>query len=67
MGRHLYGEVLVSGPRPLRAESQRRHSIAAGEYKVVLNWFEWNLPPQATTDWLPVEVELLLTGLTKTS
>jgi hypothetical protein len=32
----------------MSVESQRRKAITVGGYKVVLNWFEWNLHPSAT-------------------
>ncbi len=31
-----------------RVERQRPYSITAGGQKAVLNWFEWNLLPNAT-------------------
>jgi hypothetical protein len=43
-----------------RAERHRRHSIIAGGKKVVINCLSKKL-----TDWLLVEVALLLIGLTK--
>jgi hypothetical protein len=49
----------------LGPEAQRRHSIIAGMKKVVLNRLELNLPSVQLTDWLLVEVALLLIGLTK--
>jgi hypothetical protein len=28
-------------------KDQRRHSVIAGGYKVILNWFEWTVLPHA--------------------
>ncbi len=36
---------------PPRGQSQRRLPITGGGSKIVLNWFEWNLPPHAI-HWL---------------
>jgi hypothetical protein len=59
VGRHLYREVLAS-------QSSKTETTFHYWWRVKSS-FEWNLPPQATTDWLPVEVALLLIGLTKIS
>jgi hypothetical protein len=50
-----------------RAERQRRHSITVGRLKVVKTSLNGIYLPMLLTDWLLVEMALLLIGLTKIS
>ncbi len=48
---------------PSRGARHRGDPVTEVWSKAVLNWFEWNLHPMQLTDWLLVEVALLLIGL----